>query len=348
MPDSRCMNIDAVDPELVPGARNAVQTCLAVTSDDRVVLVTDRATLEISSSIYRELEQTKADVRCFVLEEHDERPLDTIPPSILRALEKATVSLMVVQPLPGELKARTAVMDLVRARGVRHAHMPGVNKEMMVTGMRADYHRVARIQDKLLDRLDANSVVRLTTAAGTDLEVRFTTDHQWVRCDGLIKSGILQNLPTGQLYTTPKTAEGIFVGDGAIGEWFSLKYPDLADYPLTVEISKGRILDARSTNVTLARQFLLYVRSNPNGDRVGEFAIGTNLVLTDFLGNALQDENVPGSHLAFGGAAILDSTGARWSAKTHLPLIVRDCSVDIDGVTVVKSGVFVPEVLEED
>lgn len=347
MPDSRCINTEDVDLDLTFGARNAVQTCLAVATDDRVVLVTDRATLDIASSIVRELEKATANLSCFVLEEHGERPLDTIPPSILRALEKATVSLLVVQPLPGELRARTVVMDLVRERGIRHAHMPGVTKEMMLTGMRADYQRVARVQDLLLKRLNADSEVHLTTRAGTDLEVRFTPDYKWVRCDGIIQPGILQNLPTGQLYTTPKTVEGIFVGDGALGEWFSLKYPDLSDYPLTVEISQGRILDARSANATLARQFLLYVRSNPNGDRVGEFAIGTNIALHDFLGNGLQDENVPGSHLAFGGAAILASTGARWSCKTHLPLITRGCDIDIDGITVMKEGVFEPDMLEE-
>jgi aminopeptidase len=346
MPDSAFMNTEDVHPDLVAGAQNAIHTCLAVTPADRAVMITDLPTLKIAAAIWAELQQSGAEASCFVLEEHGQRPLDVVPSAILRSLESATVSLMVVQPQPGELKTRTEIMDIVRARGVRHAHMPGIDERMMMTGMRADYHRVARTQDRLLERLGPDSVVRLTNPAGTELEVRFSPDHRWVRCDGLIKAGVLQNLPTGQLYTTPSTVEGVFVGDGAIGEWFALKYNEIEKYPLTVEIAQGRVLDARSSNATLARQFLLYIRSNPGGDRVGEFAIGTNLALTEFLGNALQDENVPGAHLAFGGAAILASTGARWSSKTHLPLIARDCDIDIDGAPVMRGGKFEPKFLQ--
>jgi aminopeptidase len=345
MPDSQRMNVDAVHPDLVQGARNAVETCLAVTRVDRVVLVADEPSLEIASAIFAELLATRAEVSCFVLEAHGDRPIGTVPPPILRALEKATVSLVIVQPLPGELQARTTIINLVRERKVRHAHMPGVSRQMMVMGMRADYRQVARLQNRLLERIKPDSVVRIATPAGTDLEVTFNPDHRWVRCDGLITSEVMQNLPSGQLYTTPENVEGTFVGDGAIGDWFALKYPGLHEYPLTVEISQGRVLDARSSNSTIARQFLIYVRSNPNGDRVGEFSIGTNLALSEFLGNSLQDENIPGSHLAFGGAAVLPSTGAKWSCKTHLPLIARTCDLTIDGVPVMQGGAFVPEML---
>ena len=242
---------------------------------------------------------------------------------------------------------RTAVIEMAQERGIRHAHMPGVDKRMMLTGMRADYQRVARLQDKLLARLTPESVVQVRTKAGTDLEVRFSPELKWVRCDGIIRPGICQNLPTGQLYTTPAEVNGTYVGDAAIGDWFSIKYPDLASYPLTVEIVEGRVKDARSNNDSLARQFLLYVRSNPSGDRVGEFSFGTNLALTAFLGNALQDENVPGSHITLGGAAVLASTGAKWTAVTHVPLVARSCDIDIDGVPTMRAGSYNDDLLQE-
>jgi len=70
-------------------------------------------------------------------------------------------------------------------------------------------------------------------------------------------------------------------------------------------------------------------------------------VLKELLGNALQDENVPGAHLAFGGAAILAETGAKWSCQTHVPLIARDCDIDFDGEPVMREGEYVAELLEE-
>ena len=195
MPDSSRLDLDRIAPELVPGAQNAVGTCLAVTSGDKVVVIADLPTAEIAAAILKELRDTAEAVECFVLEEHGDRPLGTLPQPIVRALSKATVSLLVLRPEPGELQARITVMDMVRERGIRHAHMPGVDHRMMVTGMRADYPKVHRLQERLKARLTEDTVVTVRTAAGTDLEVRFTPEHNWVYCDGLIQPGVWQNLP---------------------------------------------------------------------------------------------------------------------------------------------------------
>ena len=40
--------------------------------------------------------------------------------------------------------------------------------------------------------------------------------------------------------------------------------------------------------------------TDENSDRVGEFAIGTNIELKDVIGKILQDEKYPGIHIAFG------------------------------------------------
>ncbi len=332
-------------PELRPGARNVVRVCLAVQAGERVVLITDLPTQPIAVAILSELRAVDAVVRCFVLEDYGARPLASLPGALVRALEGASVSLLVVKPVPGELKARSRVMEIVGERGLRHAHMPGVDHQMMVTAMRADYRLVARLQDRLLERLRPDSVVQVRSPAGTDLEVRFTPKHRWVRADGLIKPGIGQNLPAGQLYTTPATVDGVYVCDAAIGDWFGTRYPDLSSYPLSVEIAASRARAAHCDNAALARQLMLYLRSNQEGDRVGEFGIGTNLALDELRGIALQDEQVPGAHIAFGGAGILGSTGASWTAQTQVPLIGRSCSIDIDGAAVMRQGVFEPDLL---
>lgn len=345
MPDAECLDTADVQTDLLLGARNAVRTCLAVRRKERVVLITDEHTAEIAAAILAELRDVPAVIECFVLERYGERPLAALPGPISRALEGAAVSLMVVTPIPGELKIRSAVMDMVALHSLRHAHMPGVDHEMMVTAMRVDYRKVARVQDRLLERLSPEAVVHVRSPAGTDLELRLTPKHRWVRCDGLIQPGIGQNLPTGQLYTTPGTVEGTFVCDAAIGDWFGTRYSDLSEYPLSVEISGGRARDARSSNQALARQMMLYLRSNVEGDRVGELGIGTNLALGHLRGIALQDEQVPGAHIAFGGAGILGTTGASWSARTQVPLIGRSCDIDFDGTPVMRRGVFEPDIL---
>ena len=46
--------------------------------------------------------------------------------------------------------------------------------------------------------------------------------------------------------------------------------------------------------------FWRYTHTDENSDRVGEFAIGTNIELKDVIGQILQDEKYPGVHIAFG------------------------------------------------
>ncbi|HVH87392.1 MAG TPA: hypothetical protein VM912_11755 [Terriglobales bacterium] len=45
------------DPELTPGARNAVRVCLRIQPNEKVTIITDTITREIAASLARELEQ---------------------------------------------------------------------------------------------------------------------------------------------------------------------------------------------------------------------------------------------------------------------------------------------------
>ena len=63
------------DPELTPGAFNAVNTCLRIQPNEKVTVITDVACLEIAASIVQELTKVGSPYKAFVLEEVAERPL---------------------------------------------------------------------------------------------------------------------------------------------------------------------------------------------------------------------------------------------------------------------------------
>jgi hypothetical protein len=52
----RQLNKLAFDPQLTPGARNAVRVCLRVLPSEKVTVITDEVSLEIAAAIVRELE----------------------------------------------------------------------------------------------------------------------------------------------------------------------------------------------------------------------------------------------------------------------------------------------------
>jgi hypothetical protein len=70
---------------------------------------------------------------------------------------------------------------------------------------------------------------------------------------------------------------------------------------------------------------------------VGEFAIGTNIGLKDVIGNILQDEKLPGVHIAFGdpyGA----HTGAQWKSSTHIDVVGRKFDIWADDRQIMSAG----------
>src|SRR6202007_3314614 len=130
-------------PELMPGAKNAVETCLAVQASEHVALIADAESGAVAASLAAALQNVQASTRELLLEDFGPRPLRGAPGPVLEALEKADVGILAMNPQPGELTARMAIVRVVERRRIRYAHMVGVTPEIMRQGMRADYRMVA-------------------------------------------------------------------------------------------------------------------------------------------------------------------------------------------------------------
>ena len=85
--------------------------------------------------------------------------------------------------------------------------------------------------------------------------------------------------------------------------------------------------------------FWAYTHTDENSDRVGEFAIGTNIELTRLIGNILQDEKFPGIHIAFGNPYGVH-TGADWYSSTHIDVVGTEFDIWVDDTQLMQSGTF--------
>jgi len=330
------------DPELTPGARNAVNVCLRIQPNEKVTVITDEATKEIAASIVRELERLGSTYRAWVLEELAPRPLTDLPQEIADDLETSQVSIFAVQAQANELRSRMQMTDIVNRRHIRHAHMVNINRQIMLEGMRADFLKVDRISQKVVEMVRRASRIRAKTAAGTDLTAELNPAYRWIKTSGIISPEKWGNLPGGEVFTTPGEVNGTFVIDGVVGDWLCAKFGDLAPNPLTIRIKNNRLTEAHSANRKLEDDFWRYTHTDENSDRVGEFAIGTNIELKDVIGQILQDEKYPGVHIAFGnpyGA----HTGAQWYSSTHIDVVGRKFDIWVDDEQIMKHGKFLIE-----
>jgi aminopeptidase len=328
-----------IDPELQPGARNAIRDCLRLKPDERITIITDEVTRDIAAALQCEVEEVGAEHSVFVLEEHAERPLTDMPQVILEDLAQSRVSIFCAQTQRGELRSRMQMSDVVNKKRIRHGHMVNITRQIMLEGMRADFRAIDALSQRLIERARAAQRIKCRTPAGTDFEGEFSPALKWLKTSGIITPDKWGNLPGGEIFTSPMNSNGVFVVDGVVGDYLCQKYGDLQATPLIIEVKDNRIRSLRCDDKDLLEEFSAYTSTDENSNRVGEFAVGTNTACTHVIGNILQDEKIPGIHIAF-GHPYAEHTGANWVSKTHIDCVGRDFDIWFDEEQIMAAGRF--------
>jgi leucyl aminopeptidase (aminopeptidase T) len=331
--------LTAFDKDLAPGARNAIRVCLNVQPHERVTVVADRDCEDIAASLVHEIEEVGAPYKAFILEDIAERPLVDLPQAIADDMEQSQVSILAVHVQRNELRSRMQLTDIVNRRRMRHGHMVNINRQMMLEGMRADFHKVDRLSSKVIDIVRNAKEVRATTKGGSAFTATLNPDYKWLKTSGLISPDKWGNLPGGEVFTTPGNVDGTLVIDGVVGDYLCEKYGSLADSPLTLRVRDNRLVEAHCENKALEGDFWRYTHTDANSDRVGEFAIGTNIELTEVIGHILQDEKFPGIHVAFGDP-YGQHTGADWKSTTHIDVVATRFNIWVDDRQIMADGKF--------
>lgn len=327
------------DPELTPGAHNAIHICLALKKHERMTIIADNACAEIAAALVAEVEKTGAAYDVFILEEYAPRPHRDMPAAILARLAQSQVSIYACITQTGELRTRMQMMDVINPRKIRHGHMVNINRQIMLEGMRADFLAIDALSQKLIEKCRRAKRVTCKTAAGTDYIAELSSSLNWIKTSGLISPEKWGNLPGGEIFTSPFNSNGRFVVDGVVGDYLCQKYGDIAATPLTIDIKDNRIAGLACANKELLREFDAYCHTDENSNRVGEFAIGTNLACTHIIGHILQDEKLPGIHIAF-GHPYSEHTGQPWKSTTHIDCVGRNFDIWLDDEQVMAKGKF--------
>ena len=328
-----------IDPELIPGARNAIEVCLRLKAKERITIITDTATREIAAALQKEVERVGSEYSLFSLEHHARRPLQYMPEIILDDLARSQVSIFCAQTQTGELGARIQMTTVINNHRIRHGHMVNINRQIMREGMRADFCAVDALSQRLVERAREAQHITCRTPHGTEFQAELSPELKWLKTSGIITPDKWGNLPGGEIFTAPMNTKGVFVVDGVVGDYLCERFGDLESNPLTIEVENNRIRSLRSENKDLRDEFRAYTSTDENSNRVGEFAIGTNTACTHVIGNILQDEKIPGVHIAF-GHPYAEHTGANWVSKTHIDCVGRDFDVWFDGAQVMRAGKF--------
>lgn len=177
--------------------------------------------------------------------------------------------------------------------GFRGATLHGLNQIILDTGLSVDYEKVSADAEKLrlgLTKADYFEIDFEVEGQKTTLKL-MTNGQEAQKSHGLCPPGKpdVANLPAGEVYFVPESAEG----------QFPFKYDEETLGLLTVEngfIKKSRLIYG---DYELIRQHNEKLASDPMVGAIGELGFGTQVL--PFSGRDIQDEKILGTcHIATG------------------------------------------------
>jgi leucyl aminopeptidase (aminopeptidase T) len=311
-----------MDDALRAAAETAVHDCLGLTADESTAVVTDDDRREIGAALYAVAAERSDDATlvCYPPgSEHGAEP----PAPVAAAMREADTFLAPTSYSVTHTRARQRATEA----GARGATMPGITREVMVAGLDADYEAIAAACESVHDQVRDAAEVRVVAPAGTDVTVR-PGDRPWHLDTGLVREpGSFSNLPAGETFVSPETADGTVVVDG------TMRPHGLVEEPVRIEVEDGRVVAVDDDAVRETLERAAADADDPDAVyNLAELGIGANVGVTALVGSVLLDEKAAGTvHLAVGDDA---SIGGDVEAPIHTDGVVRDPTVYADGEAV--------------
>jgi leucyl aminopeptidase (aminopeptidase T) len=303
-------------------AETAVHQCMGLKSDESCAIITDDKRKAIGEALYMVATEVSDDtvfVRYPPGDQHGEEP----PEPVAAAMAGADVVLAPTTKSLSHTRARTAANEA----GARVATLPGITDAVFLMGLDADYEAIAAECERLLEQVGTSDEIRVTTPQGTDITFE-PGDREWQSDTGIVhEPGQMSNLPAGEVFVSPETANGRYVVDGTMMPHGQLDEGQTLEF----EVEDGYVThisdDAVREQVEAAAEDVGDAAYN-----LAELGIGTNLAVEELVGSVLLDEKAGGTvHIAIGDD---HGIGGDVEAPVHLDGIIREPTVFADGEAV--------------
>ncbi|WP_135533903.1 aminopeptidase [Halostella pelagica] len=308
--------------DLRNSAETAVEQCLNLGTEESCAVVTDDKREAIGEALYEVASEITDDATLLRYppgDQHGEEP----PAPVAAAMREADVFLAPTTKSLSHTRARGEACEA----GARGATLPGITEEVFTTGLDADYESIAAECEAMLERVGDAEEVRVTTERGTDITF-YPGDREWLSDTGMVRDpGDFSNLPAGEVFVSPESADGTYVVDGTMMPHGLLDDGETLEF----EVEDGYVTSISDDDI----RGQVEAAADEVGDaayNLAELGIGTNVAVTELVGSVLLDEKAGGTvHIALGDDA---GIGGDTDAPIHLDGIIRDPTVYADGEAV--------------
>lgn len=315
----------AVLTKLQKAAIVALKDYMGISSEESLLVVSDDKLRDIGMTLFeagKELCEEAIYIEMKARELNGEEPPEQIA-ELMKAVD------VVVCPTSKSLTHTNARREASKL-GVRIGTMPGITDETMVRCFSADFEKIIKTSELVLERIKRVQKVRITTKIGTDITLSIKNRKAIASTGVLRKIGESGNLPSGEVYLAPweGKSNGVVVFDG------SFAGIGLLDEPITMEVKNG-YANVITVNEQSGKIVEMFKKAGKDANAVAEFGIGTNYK-AKLCGDILEDEKVLGTiHIAFGNNI---SMGGKLSVASHLDGLIKKPDVYFDDELVMQKG----------
>ena len=307
------------DATLRDPAETAVRQCMGLDPEESCLVVTDDERRPIGEALYAVASEITDDsmiVQYPPGDQHGEEP----PGAVAAAMAAADVVLAPTTKSVSHTRARTEANEA----GARVATLPGITEDVFRTGLDVDYESIRKHCEAMLESVRDAEEIRVTSDQGTDITLS-PGDREWQMDTGIVhEPGEMSNLPAGEVFLSPTTADGTIVVTGTMAPHGLL---DKAQ-TIRIEVEDGYVTDIDDAVI---REQVEEAAEEVGDDayNLAEFGIGTNVGVRQLVGSVLLDEKAGGTvHFAIGDDA---GFGGDTDAPIHLDGILRQPTVFADG-----------------
>jgi len=304
----------------------AIVECMGAKGNEKILVITDTDKYEIGHNIF--MNALALGYETLLVEMKPGKVNGEEPPAEIAELMKKFD--VVFCPTSKSLTHTNARRE-ASGKGARIATFPGINKEVMIRGMNADYKKIAVLSIKLKNILEKGKHIRVTAPAGTDISFSIEGRKSYASKGLFHSKGESGNLPTGETFLAPVegTANGIFVTDGSFAGLGLIK-----NINISIKVENGFATDI--TGGTPAKKLIKMLDGvGKDARNIAEFGIGTN-DSAKLSGILLEDEKVMGTiHIALGNNV---SMGGSINVPIHLDGVIKKPTVWMDGKMLMKNG----------
>jgi 2,5-dihydroxypyridine 5,6-dioxygenase len=319
------------DIAMLHGALRLVEVNAGLKKEEKVLIVcdTDEVNIDIAKVLAYAVKSIGSEYTIAFMEPrnmHGEDPTDAISNAMLGVDVIFAPTKFSLSHSNARIKANES--------GARFISMPNYTKDMMEGGaLDADFIKIHKIVEKLVEILTKTNAIHITTKIGTDI-----TLHAEGRVGNEV-SGVCRNHgtwgspPNIEVNVSPVEikSEGVVIIDG------SIPMPGLGviKSPIKLIIKDGKIAEFIGGTEAIKFKKMLKAEENPNNIVLAEFGIGLNNK-AQLKGSMLEDEGAYGTcHFGFGHNA---DQGGENTASVHIDAVFCKPTVVMDGITVVKDG----------